>query len=268
MLWVLNRGRTRLHWFDTGRRRDHLLEGELAVFWRKGHVLADIRNERSTSGFAVFFPQDRIECWLRDEAPNTVRVMAEMAPHQFRIDPFAVTCVRTIAAEIDLGCPSGASFAESISIALVTYLSSKWGALGAEKVSTIQPLTIRRVRDFIDANLSQDLSVVELAAEVGLSAKQLCRKFKFTVGVPVHQYVLSRRIERAKELLAHMDVTEVAMATGFASPSHLSTSFKKVTGATPTSFKGRRFGLPGLSRSSSADERPEGEMVGALEIGR
>ena len=91
MLWVLNRGRTRLQWFDTGRRRDHLLDGELAVFWRKGHVLADIRNESSTSGFAVFFPQDRIECWLQDDAPRTIRAMAEMPPHQFRIDPDSET---------------------------------------------------------------------------------------------------------------------------------------------------------------------------------
>jgi len=242
MLWVLNRGRSPLEWFDTGRRRGHLLEGELAVFWRKGHVLADIRNENTTSGLAVFFPQDRIECWLGDEAPKTVRAIAEMAPHQFRIDPFAVTCLRTIAAEIDHGCPSGASFAEGISIALVTYLSCTWGALEADsKVLKVQPIAVRRVRDFIDANLSQDLSVTELAAEVDLSAKQLCRAFKVTVGVPVHQYVLSRRIGRAKELLTHMDVTEVAMATGFASPSHLSTSFKKVTGITPTSYRGRRI---------------------------
>ena len=240
MLWVLNRGCSPLQWFDSGRRRDCLIEGELAVFWKKEHVLADIRNARATSGFAVFFPEDRIERWLHDDAPKTVRAIAEMVPHQFRIDPFAVTCLRTIAAEIEHGCPSGASFAEAISISLITYLTSAWRGSDADnKGSKIQPVTVRRVREFIDANLSQNLSVTELATEVGLSARQLCRSFKLSLGVPVHQYVMRRRIERAKELLRHMDATEVAMATGFSSSSHLSTLFKKVTGITPSAYRER-----------------------------
>ena len=95
------------------------------------------------------------------------------------------------------------------------------------------------LRVYIEERLAEPLSVACLAELVGLSPLHLVRTFKRTIGVPPHRYILSRRIERAKQLLAHPanSVTDVALAAGFGSSSHFSQVFRSATGMTPSQFR-------------------------------
>ena len=82
-----------------------------------------------------------------------------------------------------------------------------------------------------------------IAAEGGISPIYLARAFKAAVGQSPHQYVLGRRIERAKKLLRDSDlpIVEVALASGFSSQSHLSNWFLRSVGVSPAAY--RRQGL-------------------------
>ncbi|MFT4098530.1 MAG: AraC family transcriptional regulator [Rhodoblastus sp.] len=101
---------------------------------------------------------------------------------------------------------------------------------------------LRRVCDLIAERLDQELSLDELAREAGLSSRSLTRAFSKRLGVTVHQYVLSRRVQRAKELLisTSLPIVEVALETGFSSQSHMAATFRKQTGVTPQTFRQAR----------------------------
>lgn len=98
---------------------------------------------------------------------------------------------------------------------------------------------MRRLVDFIEENLDNDLSLHAMAAEVEMSPLYLARAFKAAVGQSPHQYVLTRRIERARELLrsTSMPVVDVAMAVGFSSQSHLSHWFLRQVGVSPAAYR-------------------------------
>ena len=97
----------------------------------------------------------------------------------------------------------------------------------------------RILTDYIEENLARRISLAELAKLVRLSPYHLCRAFKQSFGAPPHRYHNSRRIERAKILLATHDhsVTEVGLTVGFSETSSFSAAFRKATGLAPTDYR-------------------------------
>jgi AraC-like DNA-binding protein len=98
---------------------------------------------------------------------------------------------------------------------------------------------VEKVAAFIEERLSRDITVSDLARLVGYSRDHLAKLFKSSFGVSLHQYVLWRRVERARGLLLDRDrpIAEVARACGFASQSHFTTVFKAKVGATPRAYR-------------------------------
>ena len=94
---------------------------------------------------------------------------------------------------------------------------------------------LRRVTDFINDNLEQDLTLTEIARIAGLSHFHFARAFRKTMGITPQQYITNRRIEKAKELLAKSDlpIVEVGFQSGFKNQSHFTTLFRKFTSFTP-----------------------------------
>jgi AraC family transcriptional regulator len=101
---------------------------------------------------------------------------------------------------------------------------------------------IRRLIEYIEEHLDGDLSLEAMAAEVDISPLYLARAFKSAVGRPPHQYVLERRIERAKELLRNTDtpIVDVALSAGFSSQSHLANRFFRLVGVSPAVYRRQR----------------------------
>jgi AraC family transcriptional regulator len=97
----------------------------------------------------------------------------------------------------------------------------------------------KRILEFIDAHLKENISLAALAAEAGLSPHHFGKAFKASFGITPCQYVTRRRVRRAKELLLsdHRSITDVAYTLGFCSHSHLTETFRKVTGMTPSEFR-------------------------------
>lgn len=97
----------------------------------------------------------------------------------------------------------------------------------------------RRVLSYIDAHLQDDLTLERLAAEVDLSPDHFGRAFRASLGVSPLRYIAQRRLQRAKALLLDpaMSITDIAMALGFATPSHFTSNFHKATGTTPSQWR-------------------------------
>ena len=98
-----------------------------------------------------------------------------------------------------------------------------------------------QAKDVIDRRYAQRLDVPALARAAYASPAHFSRSFKRAFGETPHQYLLRRRVERAKELLrgTRSSVTEVGMEVGFASLSSFSTAFRELTGERPSDYARR-----------------------------
>lgn len=103
-------------------------------------------------------------------------------------------------------------------------------------------MTVRRLRivdEIIESKLEAKLTVEELAAALGLSAGFFTRAFKAAVGKAPHDYIIDRRISRARALLhaTQLGLSAVALASGFASHAHMTALFRSRLGVTPSEFR-------------------------------
>jgi AraC family transcriptional regulator len=103
----------------------------------------------------------------------------------------------------------------------------------------LAPWQLARVRRHIERHLGSRLTNADLAALVRLNEDYFARAFKISVGCPPHAYVVKRRVEYAKSLLAGGDLSlcQVALAAGFADQAHLSRRFRETVGASPASWR-------------------------------
>lgn len=103
----------------------------------------------------------------------------------------------------------------------------------------LPPRVLRRLRDHIDANIEQRISVEALARLANLSVCYFVRAFKQSVGVTPHDYLIRRRVERTKELLAdtNLSLSEIALAAGFADQSHCARRFRQHVGMSPRDYR-------------------------------
>lgn len=112
---------------------------------------------------------------------------------------------------------------------------------------------LRRVFDYVEGHLEEDLSLSSLAKEAAMSLFHFSRAFRQSTGQSPYQYALHRRIERAKVLLrsGECSVGEVGLRTEFVQQNHFARLFQKKTGLMPTDFgvsNGKRL-RPACGRS-------------------
>jgi AraC-like DNA-binding protein len=98
---------------------------------------------------------------------------------------------------------------------------------------------LRRARDLVDRAYAQPLDVAALARAAHVSPHHFIRRFKEAFGETPYQYVLTRRVERAQELLRNTDltVTEICLEVGFQSLGSFSSAFHRVAGMSPTDYR-------------------------------
>jgi AraC family transcriptional regulator len=156
-------------------------------------------------------------------------------------DAGLTSIISSMVREYESGSPSGRLYAESLSLAFAARLNGI-AREDSRRYSAAEGLGDRRaklVRDFIEGSLAEDLSVADLARLAGISPSRFASLFKNSFSIPVHRYVVSRRIERAISLLSMGSYrnADIAAACGFASESHFSDVFKRMTGTTPRNYR-------------------------------
>ena len=106
-------------------------------------------------------------------------------------------------------------------------------------VRALQKWRLKRVVDYIDNHLSAKITLLDLAAIAGLSRMHFASQFRKATGVRPHEYLLTRRVRRAEELLrdSTLPIVEIALAVGFQTQAHFTTVFKRLVGCTPCRWR-------------------------------
>lgn len=141
-------------------------------------------------------------------------------------------------AEMEAGYPSGRLYLDGMAISLAARLVRCHSSLAvAERRPNgrMAGARLRRVLAYIEDNLAKDLSLPELAGVAELGVSHLKASFRETVGLPVHQYVIRRRVECAKRMLrdGKLSISQVALEAGFAHQSHLARHLRRLAGVSP-----------------------------------
>jgi AraC family transcriptional regulator len=192
--------------------------------------------------------EDQVDCDMVSVrlAPSLIASTAEalalpadrtsLAPKIGARDPLVEHVVRALLAELSAPEPAGRIYADSLATALTTRILQNFAPVGAAGRQTLSKPQIRRLVDFVEANLDQDLSLEQLAQVAGMSIPHLTTLFRRTMGQSAHGYVMERRVQRARTLLleSRLSIAEVALETGFAHQSHLARWMRRLLGLTPS----------------------------------
>lgn len=158
--------------------------------------------------------------------------------HQLR-DPQLAHIAWALEAEREAGSPNGQLYAESLGTAMALQLLSRYArmdqATAGKAPAGMSTHQQRRVLEHIEAHMDGDLSLTALAAVAFSSVSHFKVLFRRTMGMPVHEYVMRRKVERARELLLRGDMSaaQVALASGFSHQSHMARQMRKTLGLTP-----------------------------------
>lgn len=130
------------------------------------------------------------------------------------------------------------SLAHVLSVHLLRNYSARKRAL-REPTHGLSKGQLRRVVGHVAGHLAEDLTLSALAGVVGLSPYHFSRQFKRATGLTPHQYVVLRRVERARKLLSstQLSVGEVASAVGFTHQSHLALHVRRHFGVVPSALR-------------------------------
>ena len=131
------------------------------------------------------------------------------------------------------------SWALILSEILVRHFSSHGGTHPRSSFGKIPALGFARVVDYIEASIDRDLDLASLAGVASMSVYHFARRFRETIGMSPHAYVLCRRIRRAQEMVirGRSSLTQVSAACGFSSQAHLTAVFRRSLGVTPGEYR-------------------------------
>lgn len=207
-------------------------------FLPAGHSWAGWDEGEDTAAY-LFIAMDRdFVLGLFEKMPGPLHV-ERFAPELGFQDPAIQLAARHIKAEVENQDLASAIAVESHAAAIVAQL---WRRSVGKPIHTrggLPPAVLTRVIERIEATLEQSITVAELAAEAGFGVHHFCRAFGQSTGWPPHTYIMRKRVMRACELLrsSDMSITQIAMACGYSSGSHLSTSFRKEIGISPKVYR-------------------------------
>jgi AraC family transcriptional regulator len=144
--------------------------------------------------------------------------------------------------EMDNGYPCGRVYTDGLALALAAHLVRRHSSLSPHSGCVNGRMPLRKLKEvllFVDDHLAEDLSLADIARVAGLSLSHLSALFRASVGMPVHQYVLRRKVERAAQLLrgSRLPISQVALESGFAHQSHLALHMRRIMGTTPKKLR-------------------------------
>ncbi|MDP9810032.1 AraC-like DNA-binding protein [Rhizobium tibeticum] len=170
-----------------------------------------------------------------DTGPDFAQV-ASASDEVSRLVMRALTCVnRDEAIAIDL--------MKKASILLRPHMEI--GSRGRNTSGGLAPWQVKRLKQYIDEQLAGSISLNDLAQLVKLSTSYFSAAFKVSFGTSPHNYIVSRRVDHAKNRMANSNasLSEIALDCGLADQAHLSRIFRRATGTTPSAWR-RYSALP------------------------
>lgn len=166
----------------------------------------------------------------------------ELITHWNLRDRHIQSLILALHADLEDGSPAGPLYGESLAVSLGHYLIRRHSIRVGDPAACrggMPAARLNRAVDFINQNFARDIRLQELAQVAGMSSNYFCELFKESTGLTAYQYVLQRRIERAKQYLRDPNITvaTASAATGFADQSHFTKVFRRLVGVTPAQFR-------------------------------
>jgi AraC family transcriptional regulator len=154
----------------------------------------------------------------------------------------------SILSELTNETAAGRMYVEAASLTLAARLLQKYCDSGActpteSSAHSLDHVRLRRVLDYITANIEDDLTLIDLAGVAGYSRFHFARKFTLAMGVPPHRYVSRMRLENAMAELAagKLPLAEIALNAHFSSQASFTRAFHRAIGMTPKEYRHRRL---------------------------
>jgi AraC family transcriptional regulator len=129
--------------------------------------------------------------------------------------------------------------------------------LRRQGVSPLRSVALKRVQEFVAANLADDIALSDLAGIACMSTGHFLRAFRLVSGTTPYHYVLEQRLRKASTLLrtTTLPISRIARDCGFKTSSHLSSKFRARVGATPSLYRACSPGRgPATPRTAADDE--------------
>jgi len=219
-------------------RQDYnMLAGDTALI--PANVTHHAVNKEECEGlFLALDPQFVSQIAYEAVNPDSI----ELVPTFIQSDPLIYNLGIALKSELEfdnLGCRS---YVDSLATALAAHVVRKYSTrqLKLPQYSGgLSRYSLRQALNYINDNLHQDIKIANVSALLGMSPYYFCRLFTQSIGISPHQYLIQRRLERAKLLLKKTDlsITEITAEIGFSSQSHFITLFKKQLGTTPLQYR-------------------------------
>jgi len=198
--------------------------------WQRPRVLTRV----------TYFYIDSQDRWFGLDPPT-------ISPRLFFFDQAVWDTALKLKAEVDNSDPGSRQYAEALSLVLMHEL------LRLERTASAAARPVRgglpawqqkRVIEFVEEHLAEEISLAALAELVGLSLYHFARAFTQSFGAPPHRYHMARRMDLAKSLLRMpaLSVTQIGSRIGFRETSSFTRAFRNFTGLTPTEYRRQREG--------------------------
>jgi AraC family transcriptional regulator len=246
--------------------QSHLLEDQLLHFFVKpaviGYSLKDaaIAKIPVASGQAVFCPRKEWHniSWNERISVLSIRIpdaavteaarerlterSLEIVPRHVVTDDRLAHLLFALDAERARGYSAGKLFVDCIETALANILLTSFNSFVPRSIPSkgrMAPHVLRRVVEFMHANLDKQIGLKDLADCAGLSLSHFSFQFRASTNQSPHQYMLRLRIERSKELLtdSRLSVLHVGLEVGFRNQQHFATVFRNSVGIPPSVYR-------------------------------
>jgi AraC-like DNA-binding protein len=219
-----------------GSRRELTLHRDLCFFLPAG-ADSRMRFDAKAGSFALYFEPGVIASLLESEGKGS----EALAPIVGRHLPRVAHLLGLIEAELRRPSLGSRLMIDGLLRAIAGLLVSSEAVAASEPCERIylSPPKLKRVIDFIEAHLHENIGLEDLARAAGLSANHFLRVFKLATGETPYHFLRARRLERARQLLAEdaMPLAELALECGFANQAHFTAAFSRELGISPGRYR-------------------------------
>jgi AraC family transcriptional regulator len=227
------------YWRENGRERYVTVCPREVAMLSPNQELVGNRWDAPCRLLVVGIDPDRLNEVLGDELAGRP---AEFSGIPTTSDDILRRMLHRLRSEVEWGYPEGRLFGESMLVSLAAYTLPRYGVSKPVLKSYRRGLStprLRRVLEYIDTSIADELGLVDLATVAGLSSYHFGKLFKLSMGQSVHQYVLDRRMQCASQLLARekLSLSAVGAQVGLSNPSHFSAAFHRKLGMSPRAYR-------------------------------
>jgi AraC-like DNA-binding protein len=187
----------------------------------------------------MYFPRAALDELADAEG---MRRLGELPTLNGAEDPVLAHLSRIACMAVDPAGPATSLFLESMLLSVHRHLGGHYAGLAAPRSQARGGLAAwqeTRVKEYIDAYLDTNISLLDLARLCQLSPSQFGRAFKASTGMTPHRWLVERRLDRARHLMRApgMTLADIAQLCGFADQSHLARAFRQAEGIGPAAWR-------------------------------